>query len=489
MPGRINLLWSGILLIVGARLVAMIWVPLMDTSEPRYAEIARIMMETGDWITPYFNYGEPFWGKPPLAFWATALSFKLFGVTEFAARLPSLLVTLALMALLYGLAKRLLPPRAAPLPLLIYAGMALSFIAAGAVLTDPFLAFGMTLSMTAFYRVVLDGETPPRYWPTLFFVGLAVGLLAKGPLALVLTFGPLTLWALLQRKIGAVVAAFRWGRGLAITLLIALPWYLVAEMKTPGFIDYFIVGEHVRRFLEPGWSGDLYGSAHRRPRGTIWLYALLAAFPWSLLLLAALARRAAGRWHPRGARAALLDTTHSYLLLWLLFPLLFFSVARNILWTYVLPALPAFSLLAAVYLEKQAGRGLLAQPRTQFAAALLVPVLLVVWTGYTVLNGDKLKTEKGLIETYRAVAAPGDALIYVESRPFSARFYSRGQAQLLPLAALNRRLTDSVKSDGGETLYFAIPSDSVNTIDAHARQRLKHEFSSHRFELYRLTEG
>lgn len=486
MPGRINLLWYGILFIVVSRLVTMALVPLMDTSEPRYAEIARIMLETGDWITPYFNYGEPFWGKPPLAFWATALSFKLFGVTEFAARLPSLLVTLALMALLYVLAKRLLPPRAVPLPLLIYAGMALSFVAAGAVLTDPFLAFGMMLSMTAFYLVVHDRGVHPRgYWPELFFVGLAIGLLAKGPVALLLTLGPLTLWVLLQRNVTAVVAGFRWWRGLAITLLLSLPWYIAAELKTPGFIDYFIVGEHFRRFLEPGWSGDLYGSAHVRPRGTIWLYGLLAAFPWSLLLLVALAGRAAGKRRLRGVRAALFDATNSYLLLWLLFPLLFFSVARNILWTYVLPALPAFSLLTAVYLEKQAGRGLLAQARIQFAAALLVPVLLVVYTGYTMLNGDKLRTEKNLIESYYAMAAPGDPLIYVESRPFSARFYSRGKAQLLSLAALNR----NGKSDARKTLYFAIPTGSVNKIDTRMRQRLKHEFSNRRFQLYSLPAG
>lgn len=483
MTGRINLLWYGILLLGAIRLITMALVPLMDTSEPRYAEIARIMLETGDWITPYFNYGEPFWGKPPLAFWATALSFKLFGVTEFAARLPSLLVTLAQMALLYALAKRLLPPRAAPLPLLIYASMALSFIAAGAVLTDPFLAFGVMLSMTAFYLVVHDGATPPRgYWPELFFVGLAISLLAKGPVALMYTLGPLALWVLLQRNMAAVVAAFRWWRGLAITLLLSLPWYIAAELKTPGFIDYFIVGEHFRRFLEPGWSGDLYGSAHIRPRGTIWLYGLLAAFPWSLLLLVALAGRAAGKRRLRGVRAALFDSTNNYLLLWLLFPLLFFSAARNILATYILPALPAFSLLAAVYIEKQAGRGLLAQPRIQFAAALLVPMLLVV---YMIFNSDKLKTEKDLIESYYAVAAPGDPLIYVENRPFSARFYSQGKAQLLSLAALNR----NGKSDAKKTVYFAIPADLVTKIDTRMRQRLRHEFSNRRFQLYSLPAG
>src|SRR5690606_18239199 len=81
--------WFVLGVILALRLVSMIWLPLLDTSEPRYAEIARIMAATGDWITPWFSPGVPFWGKPPLAFWSEAVAFRALGVSEFAARLPS----------------------------------------------------------------------------------------------------------------------------------------------------------------------------------------------------------------------------------------------------------------------------------------------------------------------------------------------------------------------------------------------------------------
>ncbi|HCW90690.1 MAG TPA: phospholipid carrier-dependent glycosyltransferase, partial [Marinobacter sp.] len=94
MTRTINTLFWLLVSVLLIRLGLTAILPLADTTEPRYAEIARIMAETGDWITPWFDYGVPFWGKPPLSFWTQAASFRLFGVTEFAGRLPSWLATL-----------------------------------------------------------------------------------------------------------------------------------------------------------------------------------------------------------------------------------------------------------------------------------------------------------------------------------------------------------------------------------------------------------
>ena len=88
------------------RLLSLALYPLMDTTEARYAEIARIMVELDDWVTPWFDYGVPFWGKPPMSFWLTAISFKTFGVNEFAARLPHWLAGLAVVWLTWGMAAR-----------------------------------------------------------------------------------------------------------------------------------------------------------------------------------------------------------------------------------------------------------------------------------------------------------------------------------------------------------------------------------------------
>ena len=96
-----QLLWLSLGFMLIARLLCNAVVPLTDTTEARYGEIARLMLETGDWITPQHDYGVPFWAKPPLSTWLSAFSMKLFGVNEFAARLPSLLLGIGMLALVW----------------------------------------------------------------------------------------------------------------------------------------------------------------------------------------------------------------------------------------------------------------------------------------------------------------------------------------------------------------------------------------------------
>ena len=197
----------GLAAILAARLFAMALMPFADTSEPRYAEIARVMASSGDWITPWFEPGVPFWGKPPLAFWAQALSIRMFGLSEFAVRLPSWLAMLGVLAMVHACGRRLHGEQAARWATLVFATMLLPLASAGAVLTDPFLALGMTLSMVSF---VLAPTDPRPLWRYGFFVGLAIGLLAKGPLTLVLVAGALVPWMLWHRNARACLRALPW---------------------------------------------------------------------------------------------------------------------------------------------------------------------------------------------------------------------------------------------------------------------------------------
>ena len=123
-------------------------------------------------------------------------------------------------------------------------------------------------------------------------------------------------------------------------LALSLPWYLLAERETPGFLHYFIVGEHFQRFTVKGWRGDLYGSGHASPLGTIWLYGLTMFLPWSLLLPLLRMKKTS----PLSEKATL-PGENSFLWLWALSPLLFFTLARNILPAYVLPGIPAWCIL------------------------------------------------------------------------------------------------------------------------------------------------
>lgn len=424
---RDPLLWA-LASVVLMRITTLGLYPLTDTTEARYAEIARKMVELGDRITPWFDYGVPFWGKPPLSFWLTAASFKLFGINEFAARLPHLLGAFLVIWLIWDwLAPR--SHRESMIAIVLLAGSALFFIAAGAVMTDMTLTLGTTLSMRGFWLGLHGTDTQRRRERWLPFLGLAVGLLAKGPIVLVFVGLPIAAWTLTQGNLAAVWRGFPWLRGSLLTVALAGPWYVLAEWRTPGFLDYFLIGEHWQRFVASGWSGDLYGSAHAFPRGSIWLFAVVALVPWSFLLpIVAL------RWRKLAQKTIQTDRTEGarrlYLLFWGLTPCVFFSFASNILWTYELPGLPALALLGAAwfarYPEVQANRILFAGTAS----------LMIAFAGYLAnseLAGQlDLRSAKTLVDDYESRRSGSEPLIFLGQRPFSGVFYSRGKADLVP---------------------------------------------------------
>lgn len=416
------------------RLVTLGIYPLTDTTEARYGEIARKMAELGDWATPWFDYGVPFWGKPPLSFWLSAGSFRLFGVNEFAARLPHWLAAVFVSWLVWDWLKRR-SAREAILALALLWGAALFYVSAGAVMTDMTLAVGTTLAMRGFWLGVY-GDAPQRQrerW--LFFLGLSIGLLAKGPMVLVLVGLPIVLWSLVTRE----VTAWRrlpWLPGGLIVVLLTLPWYVAAELKTPGFLNYFLLGEHWLRFTVTGWSGDRYGNAHAFARGSIWLFAVVASLPWTVLvLLLAYGRGKTGASHTLARPER---DWHIYLLLWGLAPCLFFTFAGNILWTYVLPGLPALAILTAVWLA--------ADPRRRRVNIVVAGGVIVTALGMGAVIGtqqtaNSWKTAKSVVEAYQARKANDEPLIFIGTRPYSAAFYSQGKAeQVSNMAQLAQRL-------------------------------------------------
>ena len=313
--------------------------PLQDTSEARYGEMVRLMVETNDWITPYFDYDVPFWGKPPLFIWMAALSMKLFGVNEFAARFPGLLCGLGVLWLCWRLTVFQLNRRQALLCILILTSTAMFLVLSGTILADPVMMFSTTLTLTSFWigwHSTRAGES--RRWQYLFFTGCGIALLAKGPVSIVIPALPIFFWCLPKGRLITLFKTFPWITGTLLMLIIAVPWYLAAEMKTPGFLEYFIIGEHFSRYTESGWEGDQYGSAHTRPVGTIWLYWIAAGLPWSPVIVFIVLKTGWQRF--RGMKYDM-TSREAYLWLWLIMPLVFFTFSKNMIWTYALPLAPA----------------------------------------------------------------------------------------------------------------------------------------------------
>ena len=408
------MLWILLLGVALLRLTSLTMYPLLDTTEARYGEIARIMVETGNWTVPQIDYGVPFWGKPPLSFWASAISISIFENSEFFLRLPHVLAAIGVLLLIWQFARALdYSRRQADIAVAVIATTIGILVAAGSVMTDMYLCLAMTMTMTGFWRG-WHGDKAQVY---LMYAGLGVGLLAKGPVIIVLTGVALFPWLVIHYGIKGLWRPL-WQRlhlpsGILLTLIIAAPWYWLAERESPGFLEYFILGEHFQRFVDSGWQGDLYGSAHSKIRGTIWVYWLIVALPWSPLLLNAAVKAVIQERSllPR-------DPLISFALLWMCSPMLLFTLAGNILPAYVVPGLPAVGLLMVKvsYLKCIANNRYL---------LLVGPAILLILCSFANLVAADKHSDKDLLA--RGIDTD-DALYYLYNRPFSAQYYSKGQA-------------------------------------------------------------
>src|SRR6267378_3426395 len=341
--------------------------------EPRYAWVARDMAETGDWVTPRL-YGKPWLEKPPLFYWGAALCFKLFGVGEAAARLPSAISALLATLALAWLAFRLYGAETARWLLLLLPTTVGMIGFSHAAATDmPFSAMlAIAMVCAAVVLGLTQNENSPflRQTPWLgvilfgFFLGLAV--LAKGPAAIILSGGAVFFWALFTKRWRD---AFRLSHPAAIAAfcVTALPWYILCARRNPDFFRIFIIEHNFKRYLTPEFQ-------HIQP---FWFYLpvlLVALYPWVGMTISAFTsvfRRKIGTQ---------LDSPATYALCWALFPIIFFSLSKSKLPGYVLPAIPALVLLTAVAVAR-ALRADKAPIRPGLVVAALTPVAALTVIG------------------------------------------------------------------------------------------------------------
>ena len=383
-------------------------IPLMDKTEARYAEIARIMAETNNWITPQIDYGVPFWAKPPLSTWLSALSFKLFGVSEFAARFPYLLLNILVILLIGKYAKR--KGLDFFIPGVILLTLPEFLIHTGVVSTDTALAFCVTLVMISFWEGVKNkGQL---IWKYLFFVGIGLGLLAKGPIIIILTGPPIFIWLLVTKKFNRLWKSFPWILGTLLTGLIALPWYYLAELKSPGFIDYFIVGEHFKRFTDSSWRGDKYGFPKSQPLGMIWVFLFVFALPWIQVLISKV-------WKTKNT--IFKDTWAAFLLLWLLWTPLFFTISKSLIHPYIMPVMVPIALLISHWWHNIKFKNRIIK------ISLLFPGLaLVGYLGLLISSNIEyyMNSDKYLIQHNADKALP---VYHWQNKSYSGQFYTEGK--------------------------------------------------------------
>lgn len=340
---------SLILLVIFLRLTMMSNVPLMDTTEARYGELSRVTAIGHYWLMPHMTAEQPFFAKPPLSFWFSAGSWLAFGQNEFALRLPSLLlVLLSCLALFYAAQSFELNRRQWTFASFVLLSTPIGFISAGAVMTEGAQLAIISWAMAFLSRILLTTATQKSTKKSAkvdlfgFWIVLGLGAITKGLATWALIGLPVILFWVFSPKsrIMPDIKKIWFWPGIAFFVLIVLAWYVPAEIYYPGFLRYFIVGEHFDRFLDPGWKGDMYGTAHSEAIGMIWVFWILSIAIWFPMFVRNIAI-------DRPLINTRLSDDKKWLWAWTLAPLLFFTFSRNIIWTYTLTALPAFAILVA----------------------------------------------------------------------------------------------------------------------------------------------
>jgi dolichol-phosphate mannosyltransferase len=367
--------------------------PLLEPQEARYAEIPRQMLESGQWLVPMLH-GEPYLDKPPLFYWSVMASYRVFGVSDWAARLVPGLAGLLTVLATYWWGRRVAGPKAGLAGALLLCLSAEFIYRQRMVGMDGLLALWVTAALGAAH-VAMQGPSLRIGWWLLAWLATGLGLLTKGPVALTLFVAPIFVWQFLDPRTARIKARW-WAAGLAIALAVAAPWYAAVGLVAPGYAGFFLWKHNVVRFVAP--------FDHAKP---MWYYLpglVVGLMPWTLLipsfghyLLRRSARTAARR------PAAL-----GFFLLASAWTLLFFSLAGCKRPSYILPALPPMALALGCYIASKApGRGWAAlthrASRPASGMAGLALVLAVGMAGLAV-NQGLLRPSAGFLLAGAALA-------------------------------------------------------------------------------------
>lgn len=313
------------LLIVGCAAIFIIMfgigsIPLLDPDEPVYAETAREMLQTGDFLSPRI-YGDFWYDKPPMYYWLVALAQFIFGDNEFAARFPAALLACATSVMLYVSGTRLFGERAGFWSALVLTSCIEFFYMGKAAVTDTTLLFFMTGALLCFLE--------RRYW--LMYVCMALATVTKGPIGIVFPGAIIFIYLLLLGQLREILRMHVL-RGLLLYLLIASPWYYAMyTVHGSEFLETFLGFHNITRFT----------TAEHSDRVTFWYYfpvLILGFFPWTGML-------------PSAIKASICDSRIDdmrkllFLHVWWIFVFLFFTVCKTKLVSYILPLFPALALL------------------------------------------------------------------------------------------------------------------------------------------------
>jgi len=311
---------------------------LIHPDEGRYAEAAREMAQTGDWVTPHLN-GLKYFEKPGLHYWISAAAFKLFGESEWVARFWPACSGFLIVLLLYATAKKISGQRIADFTALVTAGGVWVVADSHYLTLDMGLTLFMSLSLCGFL-LAFQKEVDPsqrRLYLLLAWAAMGGAMLTKGLIGIVLPAAVFVIYTLVTRH-WFLWKQMNWISGTLLFLLLTAPWFIVVSMRNPEFFHFFFIHEHLERYTT---------TEHKRIGSWYFFIPILLAglLPWTSLL-------------PQSLQQGLREKKQAFrpklfLGIWFIFIFIFFSLSNSKLPSYILPVFPALSLLLAEQLDRE----------------------------------------------------------------------------------------------------------------------------------------
>jgi 4-amino-4-deoxy-L-arabinose transferase-like glycosyltransferase len=400
-------------LLIFAWLAAAAWLrPLSLPDEGRYVGVALEMLWSGNWLVPTLDT-LPYFHKPPLFYWTTAASLATFGIHEWAARVPSLLAATGCALGVFYFLRRWADDAQAGIALLALATTPLFYGGAQFANLDMLVTacIAGTILCAAHAVLAADDGSPQRAALAAAYVFAALGVLSKGLIGVVIPAIVIGAWLGITAR-PRMMLRLVWLPGFVLFGLIAAPWFLLMEMRYPGFSHYFFVHHHFERYAAQGFNNP-------RPFWFIVVAFAGATLPWCLSLTGL--ARTGGATPVYGPSKDVRDLMWT----WLIATLIFFSIPKSKLIGYVMVAAPALAVLAADGLTRVAGDA----PRARAWATRIALVAVLIGTSMMVYverrDHNRDNTRELALRLQTLGASPADPLLAMSHYPFSLAFYLR----------------------------------------------------------------
>lgn len=431
---------------------------LVGADEPRYAQVAREMLQRHDYVTPTLN-GIAWLEKPALYYWRAMFAFETFGIHDWAARLPSATFALGMITVIFFHMRRFRPGAQLDAALITASCAAVIGFARGAS-TDMQLAAPFTVAMLGWYAWY---ETGKKFWLLDLYVFLAVATLAKGPVAPFLAGAIVLIFCALRRDIRSAFRTF-WIPGILIYCSIVLPWFILVQMRNPQFLRVFIFEHNLERF-----ATNLY--QHKQP---FWYYVpvlLLSLAPWTFFAVPALIdalRSCLKDWRLPLASAdrRLIDSYPEFLVIWTFFPILFFSLSQSKLPGYILPCIAPCTILTADFIQRRKDEAISVVVVGAHATLSALAIGLFMVLPYFLQQ--RLPLPAGAFSLALFVAFASFAVVYLTLRRTGYRFFQG--VTLIPILIIVGVLL-RIEGPTIDNFYSARPvAANLHALDADRRQ-------------------